>query len=86
MDFEGLDATDLIGYTFDLISAGVVDGTFSSDANDDFAARNLLNAMADFAWNGNALQVTFSQVPEPAAFAALIGAVALALAARRGRR
>lgn len=86
VDFEGLDATDLIGYTFDLISAGVVDGTFSSDANDDFAARNLLNAMADFAWNGNALQVTFSQVPEPAAFAALIGAVALALAARRGRR
>lgn len=86
VDFEGLDATDLIGYTFDLISAGVVDGTFSSDANEDFAARNLLNAMADFAWNGNALQVTFSQVPEPAAFAALIGAVALALAARRGRR
>lgn len=86
VDFEGLDATDLIGYTFDLISAGVVDGTFSSDANDDFAARNLLNAMADFAWNGNALQVTFSQVPEPAAFAALIGAVALALAARRRRR
>lgn len=86
VDFEGLDATDLIGYTFDLISAGVDDGTFSSDANDDFAARNLLNAMADFAWNGNALQVTFSQVPEPAAFAALIGAVALALAARRGRR
>lgn len=86
VDFEGLDATDLIGYTFDLISAGVVDGTFSSDANDDFAARNLLNAMADFAWNGNALQVTFSQVPEPAAFAALIGAAALALAARRGLR
>lgn len=86
VDFEGLDATDLIGYTFDLISAGVVDGTFSSDANDDFAARNLLNAMADFAWNGNALQVAFSQVPEPAAFAALIGAAALALAARRGRR
>lgn len=86
VDFEGLDATDLIGYTFDLISAGVVDGTFSSDANDDFAARNLLNAMADFAWNGNALQVTFSQVPEPAAFAALIGAAALALAARRRLR
>ncbi len=86
VDFEGLDATYLIGYTFDLISAGVVDGTFSSDANDDFAARNLLNAMADFAWNGNALQVTFSQVPEPAAFAALIGAAALALAARRRLR
>lgn len=41
--------------------------------------------MADFAWNGNVLQVTFSQVPEPAAFAALIGAAALALAARRRR-
>lgn len=85
VDFEGLDAADLIGYTFDLISADLTEG-FSDDADEDFVAQNLLNAMADFAWNGNVLQVTFSQVPEPAAFAALIGAAALALAARRGRR
>lgn len=84
VDFEGLDAADLIGYTFDLISADLTEG-FSDDADEDFVAQNLLNAMADFAWNGNVLQVTFSQVPEPAAFAALIGAAALALAARRGR-
>lgn len=85
VDFEGLDAADLIGYTFDLISADLTEG-FSADANEDFVAQNLLNAMADFAWNGNVLQVTFSQVPEPAAFAALFGAAALAIAARRGRR
>lgn len=85
VDFERLDAADLIGYTFDLISADLTEG-FSADANEDFVAQNLLNAMADFAWNGNVLQVTFSQVPEPAAFAALFGAAALAIAARRGRR
>lgn len=84
VDFEGLDATDLIGYTFDLISADVVEG-FSSDANADFAARNLLNAIAEFAWNGGTLQVTFAQIPEPCAFAALFGIAALALAARRRR-
>ena len=84
VDFEGLDATDLIGYTFDLISADVVEG-FSSDANADFAARNLLNAIAEFAWNGGTLRVTFAQIPEPCAFAALFGIAALALAARRRR-
>lgn len=85
VDFEGLDAADLIGHTFDLISADLTKG-FSDDADEDFVAQNLLNALADFAWNGNVLQVTFSQVPEPAAFAALIGAAALAVAARRVRR
>lgn len=85
VDFEGLDAADRIGYTFDLISADLTEG-FSDDADEDFVAQNLLNALANFAWSGNVLQVTFSQVPEPAAFAALIGAAALAVAARRGRR
>lgn len=85
IDFEGLDATELIGYSFDLISADSIKG-FLDDANDDFVAENLKNALADFAWNGGTLQVTFTQVPEPAALAALIGAFALLFAIRRRRK
>ncbi|OLA83311.1 MAG: hypothetical protein BHW65_09310 [Verrucomicrobia bacterium CAG:312_58_20] len=39
-----------------------------------------------FSWVGNTLTVTFSQVPEPAAVAALIGALALGVAAWKRRR
>ena len=85
IDFEGLDATGLIGDSFDLISADSKKG-FLDDANDDFVAENLKNALADFAWNGGTLQVTFTQVPEPAALAALIGAFALLFAIRRRRK
>ena len=89
VDFSGLDAAVLIdegNNVFDLITANALEGSFSSDANDDFEAKNLLNAIADFAWVGNTLTVTFSQVPEPAAVAALIGAFALGVAAWRRRR
>ena len=89
VDFSGLDAASLIeegNNVFDLITANAFEGSFSSDANDDFEAKNLLNAIADFAWAGNTLTVTFSQVPEPAAIAAIFGALALGLAAWRRRR
>ncbi len=89
VDFSGLDASGLIdegNNVFDLITANALEGSFSSDANDDFEAKNLLNAIADFAWVGNTLTVTFSQVPEPAAVAALIGAFALGVAAWKRRR
>ena len=89
VDFSGLDAASLIeegNNVFDLITANAFEGSFSSDANDDFEAKNLLNAIADFAWTGNTLTVTFSQVPEPAAIAALFGALALGLVAWRRRR
>ena len=85
IDFEGLDATDFIGDSFYLISADTRKG-FLDDANDDFIAENLKNALANFAWNGGTLQVTFTQVPEPAALAALIGALALIFAIRRRRK
>ena len=89
VDFSGLDAASLIeegNNVFDLITANAFEGSFSSDANDDFEAKNLLNAIADFAWAGNTLTVTFSQVPEPAAIAAIFGALALGLVAWRRRR
>lgn len=85
IDFEGLDATDLIGDSFYLISADTTKG-FLDDANDDFIAENLKNALANFAWNGGTLQVTFNQVPEPAEIAAFIGALALLFAIRRRRK
>lgn len=90
IDFSGLDAEGIIGATYDLISASVFEDATgasltASDAGDYFYAVNLLNAIANFAWNENVLQVTFAQIPEPAACAALLGAGALALAFRRRR-
>ncbi len=88
IDFNGLDASGLIGATYDLITAGSLSGMLSEvDADEYFASENLLNAIADFEWNGNALQVTFGAVPEPAEAAALLGlaAIAFGIAARRRR-
>ena len=88
VDFSGLDAAPLIdegNNVFDLITANALEGYFSDDANSDFEAKNLLNGFADFAWVGNTLTVTFSKVPEPAAMAAIFGALALGFALRRRR-
>ena len=88
IDFAGFDPSVFIedGTVLELITANALEGAFSADANDDFAAKNLINGIADFAWAGNTLTVSFAKVPEPAAFAALFGAVALAFAARRARK
>lgn len=85
IDFGGLDGTDYIGYTFDLISAGSLADFNLGDANADFVAVNLMNALAKFAWNDKTLSVTFEQIPEPATIAALFGAAALLFAIRRKR-
>ena len=88
IDFAGFDPSVFIedGSVLELITANALEGAFSADANDDFAAKNLINGIADFAWAGNTLTVSFAKVPEPAAFAALFGAIALAFAARRARK
>ena len=86
INFDGLNGADYIGDTFELISAGSLDGFNLDDANADFAAVNLLNAIAEFSWNDGTLSVTFGQIPEPAAAAALFGALAAAIAAARRRR
>ena len=88
IDFSGLDAETLIGEpAMTLITAGSFEGMSTSvDADEYFVAENLINAIADFAWNGNSLTVAFTQVPEPAALAAIIGALALAVCAIRKRR
>ena len=88
IDFAGFDPSVFIedGSVLELITANALEGAFSADANDDFAAKNLINGIADFAWAGNTLTVSFAKVPEPAAFAALFGAIALAFAARRAAK
>lgn len=87
IDFNGLDASGLVGNTYDLITAGSLSGMSSeTDADEYFAAENLLSALADFSWSGNTLQVTFAPVPEPAEIAAAVGLAALILAARRRRK
>lgn len=86
IDFDGFDASLLIGEpAYTLIFCESLSG-FSDDANADFIAQNLLGAMASFAWDGNMLTVSFSQVPEPAAMAAIIGALALFVAAQRRKK
>ena len=85
INFDGLNGADYIGDTFELISAGSLDGFNLDDANADFAAVNLLNAIAEFSWNDGTLSVTFGQIPEPATIAALFGAAVLFFALRRKR-
>ena len=86
INFDGLNGADYIGDTFDLIYAGSLpDGFNLDDANADFVAVNLLNAIAEFAWNDKTLSVTFEQIPEPAAVAAVLGAAVLFFALRRKR-
>lgn len=81
----------------EILSAGSLDGFDLEsklggniyDANGDFYAIGIENGVAVFRWaesledGGYALQVGFSQVPEPAVAAAIFGALALGLAARR---
>lgn len=85
VDFDGLNGADYIDDTFELLSAGSLEGFDVDDANANFVAKNLSGALADFAWDGNSLSVTFTQIPEPAALAAFIGAAALLFALRRKR-
>lgn len=85
IDFDGLNGANYIDYTFELLSAGSLEGFDVDDANAYFVAKNLSGALADFAWDGNSLSVTFTQIPEPAALAAVIGAAALLFALRRRR-
>lgn len=84
IDFNGFDASTLIGKpAYTLILADSLAGFDESDANSDFIAKNLLGALADFAWEGNMLTISFTQVPEPSAIAAIFGLFAFLFAARR---
>lgn len=86
MDFSGLDAESVSGATYDLISAESfedADGNLLTDSDaDDYFSAIINNALADFSWSDNTLQVTFV-VPEPAALSLIFGALAMACAFRR---
>lgn len=89
VDFDGFDPTVFIGddTVLDLISASEMEREgFSADANDDFYAKNLTNGFANFEWNGDFLTVSFSNVPEPATVAAILGGLAFAGALFRRRK
>ena len=87
MDFSGLDAESVLGATYDLISAGSfedAEGNSLTDSDaDDYFSAIINNALADFSWSDNTLQVTFVQVPEPAALSLIFGALAVGYALRR---
>lgn len=84
IDFAAYDVVDT-GIPFDLITAGSLVG-FNSDANEDFIGKNINGGYANFAWNGNTLTVEFTNVPEPATIAAILGGLALAFAFSRRRK
>lgn len=89
-NFDNVSVDEIMAGTYNLISAGELVGFDTSDAHNDisFETFNSMAAMlgegASLAWNGNTLQLTI--VPEPAAAAALFGALAAAIAAARRRR
>ena len=93
VDFNGFDASGIVDddIWYDILSAGSLTG-FSDDANDDFGFTGLGDdsIKAIFKWSDSGsskmLSVSFATVPEPAAIAAVLGAVALAFAVRRGRK
>lgn len=93
VDFNGFDASGIVDEDiwYDILSAGSLTG-FSDDANDDFGFTGLGDdsIKAIFKWSDSGsskmLSVSFATVPEPAAIAAVLGAVALAFAVRRGRK
>ena len=73
------------GESYTLVSAGSLEGFDLTDYTKDF---NLIGIDAadikSLAWNGNSLVLT--TVPEPAAIAAVLGAIALGFAAYRRRK
>lgn len=87
MDFSGLDAESVLDATYDLISAESfedAEGNSLTDSDaDDYFSATIENALADFSWSDNTLQVTFVQVPEPAALSLIFGALAVGYALRR---
>ena len=89
-DFSNVSVDEIMAGTYNLISAGELVGFDTSDAHNDISSETfdsiaaMLGEGASLAWNGNTLQLTI--VPEPAAAAALFGALAAAIAAARRRR
>lgn len=89
-DFSKVSVDEIMAGTYNLISAGELVGFDTSDAHNDISSETfdsiaaMLGEGASLAWNGNTLQLTI--VPEPAAAAALFGALAAAIAAARRRR
>lgn len=89
-DFSKVSVDEIMAGTYNLISAGELVGFDTSDAHNDISSETfdsiaaMLGEGASLAWNGNTLQLTI--VPEPAAAAALFGALAAAIATARRRR
>ncbi len=74
------------GESYTLIGAGSVEGFDLTDYTKDFNLIGIDDAdIKSLAWNGNSLVLT-TAVPEPAAIAAVLGAIALGFAAYRRRK
>ena len=82
--FDFINYVNIEAGEYTLISAGSLGEGFSDIISDDIEIRNLNGYTGDPKWVGNNLMLTIS-VPEPYEAAAVIGIIALALAAYRRR-
>lgn len=86
-DFNNVGYEEGIYGTFNIISADSLSGFNTSDSSNDISSATLDSISAIFGedaflqWSGNNLQLVV--VPEPSAFAALLGLFAMAFAFRR---
>lgn len=86
-DFNNVGYEEGIYGTFNIISADSLSGFNTSDSSNDISSSTLDSISAIFGedaflqWSGNNLQLVV--VPEPSAFAALLGLFAMAFAFRR---
>ena len=83
-DFSNVEVDGIMAGTYNLISAGTLSGFDTSDVRNDISLDSIYAMFGDsasLAWNGNTLQLTV--VPEPAAAAIPLGALAMAFASRR---
>ena len=82
LDFSRLTLSD---GEYELITAGSWVGFDMDDASKNFTISGISEEHS-LKWNGNTLVLQYGAIPEPAAVAAVFGALALAFAARRKMR
>ena len=80
-DFNNVGYEEGIYGTFNIISADSLSGFNTSDSSNDISSSAIFGEDAFLQWSGNNLQLVV--VPEPSAFAALLGLFAMAFAFRR---
>ena len=91
LDFAEVDWDLVEAGTYDLITAGTLDGFNKDDVTLDFTEKNSTGLRdgleSNLLWNGNTLQLVITgNVPEPSTVALIFGAIAVAFVAIRRKK